>query len=393
MAFPLTQILLVLLAALGFWTLWGFPYTNGLLKMLADLHLPGASIPGPTYALMKQRYTGIKVIDDQLTNLVGFFFTAIDGNRVDVSLIGLELGSQVVAAWVLMTIEGMRYGNRGNWYITSITLLGILLQNIGFACIAPIWMAIQLLTSPTVHDPNVDDLVVSPLQLAVAPLSILIGYGIPSIMMCLPAPAKISFDTKQAWTGVQQLWPIWIALTQVTLTTTAAVFDPMVNVMTEDDRRVKSLRYLRYAYTFALLTSTAGHLTAWGLAILSYAFPVLFSHKYQAMMNPWHIFWPVWPFGPQKADTLADGALWFIQWDVVVGTAAVLLWAFTLRVGVERLPVLFWQWAVGLVLAAVISVVTGPVGAAVLSLWARDEIVFGRWLKEKEEEALAKKST
>jgi hypothetical protein len=391
MALLMPQILLLLLAAWGFWTLWGFPYTNGLLKILADLHRPGASIPGPTFAPMRQRYTGIKIIDSQLTTLVAFFFTAIDGNRADVSLIGLELGGQVVAAWMLMTIEGLRFGNRGNWLITSTTLLGILLQNIGFACIAPIWMAIHLWTSLTVQDPDVDDLVVSPIQLAVAPISILLAYGIPSVMMSLPAPAKISFDSKQGWTGAQQLWPIWITITQAIISTIIAVIDPMVNVVTEDDRKIKTLKYLRFAYTFAMISSTAGHLTSWGLSLLSYAFPVLFTNKYESMMLPWVVFWPVWPFGSRQADTLADGALWFLQWDVITGTAAVLLWAFTLRVGVEGRPVQFWQWASGLTLSAIMAVFIGPVGAAVSSLWARDEIVFGRWAKEKEEEALARK--
>src|SRR6266516_821330 len=197
MAFPISQILLLLLAALGFWTLWGFPYTNGMLKILTDLHVPGASIPGPTFVPMRQKYTGIKIVDIQLTTLVGFFFTAIDGNRADVSLLGLEFGSQVVAAWMLITIEGMRFGNKGKWYITALTFLGMLLQNIGFGCIAPIWMAVHLATSPTVVDPDVEDLVVRPLQLAVAPISILIAYGVPSVMMCLPAPAMITFDAKQ----------------------------------------------------------------------------------------------------------------------------------------------------------------------------------------------------
>jgi hypothetical protein len=252
-------------------------------------------------------------------------------------------------------------------------------------------MAIQLWTSPTVLDPDVDELVVSPIQLAVAPVSILLAYGLPSVMMSLPAPAKISFHTKQGWTGAQQLWPIWIAITQATILTIVSVVNPMVNVITEDERKTKTLKYLRYAYAFALIMSTGGHLTSWGLSILSYAFPVLFTSKYEAMMLPWVVFWPVWPFGSLQADTLADGALWFIQWDVITGTAAVLLWAFTLRVGVEGRKVLFWQWAVGLTLAAIMSVFVGPVGAAVSSLWARDEIVFGRWAKEKEDEALAKK--
>jgi len=112
-------IILVLLSVWGFWTLWGFPYTNGLLKILSDLHTPGASIPGPTASPMKQRYTGIKFIDFLLINLVGFFYTATDGNRADVSLIGLYFGGQVVAAWALITVESLRFGNNGKWYITG----------------------------------------------------------------------------------------------------------------------------------------------------------------------------------------------------------------------------------------------------------------------------------
>ena len=95
-------------------------------------------------------------------------------------------------------------------------------------------MAIHLLTSPTVHDPDVDELVVNPVQLAVAPFSILLGYGIPAVMMCLPAPTKTSFDAKQGWAGAQQLWPIWIAITQIILSTLVAVFNTMVNVVTEE---------------------------------------------------------------------------------------------------------------------------------------------------------------
>ena len=113
------KVLLFLLSAWGFWTLWGFPYTNGMLKILKDLSSPGALIPGPTWAPMKQHYTGIKLIDQQLTTLSAFFFTAVDGNRADVSLIGLDLGGSVVAAWMLMTVESMRAGNRGKTLITS----------------------------------------------------------------------------------------------------------------------------------------------------------------------------------------------------------------------------------------------------------------------------------
>ena len=112
MALTLPKLILVVLSAWGFWTLWGFPYTNGLLKMLGDLQKPGALLIN-TSEPMKTHYTGVKVIDRQLTVLVAFFYTATDGNRADVSLHGLDLGGQVIAAWTLIVVESMRQGNKG----------------------------------------------------------------------------------------------------------------------------------------------------------------------------------------------------------------------------------------------------------------------------------------
>lgn len=114
-----TKITLLIFSALGFWTLWGFPAKNNLLHYLGELSKPGASIPGPTYYPIKQKYTGVGFVDKQLTTLVGFFYTAIDGNRIDITLSFLNLGSQVLAAWVLITTESYRAGNKGNFLVTA----------------------------------------------------------------------------------------------------------------------------------------------------------------------------------------------------------------------------------------------------------------------------------
>lgn len=122
------RLTLLVLSALGFWTLWGFPYRNGLLKFLGHLSHPGATLPGPAYTspsgsaiapLMRQYYTGIKPLDKQLTTLVGFFYTATDGNRIDIALTFLNLGSQVLAAWMLITLESYRTGHQGKALFTS----------------------------------------------------------------------------------------------------------------------------------------------------------------------------------------------------------------------------------------------------------------------------------
>ena len=107
------------LSVFGFWTLWGFPYNNGLLKILKSETEPGAMIPGPTKAPMRQHYTGVKLVDNQLTILVSFFYTAVDGNRGDLSLAFLGLGGAVLAAWTLVTLEGLRAGNKSNFLLTS----------------------------------------------------------------------------------------------------------------------------------------------------------------------------------------------------------------------------------------------------------------------------------
>lgn len=113
------RVTLLIFSALGFWTLWGFPARNNLLHFLGELSQPGASIPGPTYAPMLQEYTGFTLLDKQLTTLVGFFYTAIDGNRIDISLTFLNLGSQVLAAWVLISVEAYRVGNKESLIIQS----------------------------------------------------------------------------------------------------------------------------------------------------------------------------------------------------------------------------------------------------------------------------------
>jgi len=119
MAMTSSKVSLVVLALLGFWTLWVFPYKNGLLKILGHQTEPGAVIPGPTIAPMKQTYIGIRPVDNQLTVLVSFFYTAIDGNRADISLSFLALGGQVLGLWVLIMVESLRNAHHGMFFLTA----------------------------------------------------------------------------------------------------------------------------------------------------------------------------------------------------------------------------------------------------------------------------------
>ncbi len=152
---------------------------------------------------------------------------------------------------------------------------------IGYACVAPLWFALHLWLSPTAADPKDYQLIVDvPVKLAIAPISTLIGFGLPSLLMCLPAPNIISFETKQTWAGIQQGWSIWIGLTQLVMTVVVLSVDQRASILPESDKRAKTIKYLRRAYVFAIASSAVSHAVAKALPWAAVAFPTLFSPKY-----------------------------------------------------------------------------------------------------------------
>jgi len=261
--------------------------------------------------------------------------------------------------------------------VNRTTLLGLGVAIIGYACVAPLWFALHLWVSPTVKNPKDYQLIVdTPVKLAVAPISIMIGFGLPSVIMTLPAPSVLSFETKQTWTAIQQGWPIWIGITHFVLSTLAIIADQRASILTEKDKRAKTIKYLRRAYAFSILSSTGSYLGGLSLSMLAYAFPVLFSSPYLAQLQPQQVYWPVLPFGDHKVNSLADGALWFLQWDLIVAVTANLAWGLTVRAASKSDKTSIGQILIGTAKVAVLTLMLGPTAAATVAVWARDESVF-----------------
>jgi hypothetical protein len=375
---PLVPILVQLaLAVLGFWTLWGFPYNNHLLKYLKAQTEPGATVPGVAGVAMKQSYTGIGPVDNQLTILVSFFYTAIDGQRGDISLSFLCLGSHVIASWVLIALEGQRTGNQGKAIITSTTLLGLAVAIVGFAVIAPLLFAYQLYASPTVMTPAAyPTLPKSPLSVALIPIGILIGFGFPSLVMTFPAPSVLSFETKQLWTGIQQGWTFWIYLATLALTIVISAARPSSYAASTEETTLKVKKNMRRIYLFAIASGAAAHLVPLLLCSLATLFPLLFAEPYASQLELGNVFSLANPFGNLKAGSLADGALWFLQWDTFVGAASVLLWALTLRSTSRIQELTPSQWVMEGSKILALSLIAGPTVTAVIAIWARDELAW-----------------
>jgi hypothetical protein len=119
MSVTIPKTILLLFGVWAIYTLWIVPYQNGLLTSLIDLQKPGTFLPGTKMVPTRHYYTGIKTLDNQIATMVAFFWPALDGTRVDVSLVFLEIVTQAMATWVLVTIESLRVGNKGKWSITS----------------------------------------------------------------------------------------------------------------------------------------------------------------------------------------------------------------------------------------------------------------------------------
>lgn len=113
----LTIAALAGLCGLGFYSTLLASSTNGLVPALLKATVPTEAearyCPGAP-APFKDTYTGIAAVDDKLRLLVCFFAIVIDAPQTpDVAWVSGYLGVQLFAGWLLLSLEGLRYGNRG----------------------------------------------------------------------------------------------------------------------------------------------------------------------------------------------------------------------------------------------------------------------------------------
>ncbi len=199
--------------------------------------------------------------------------------------------------------------------------------------------------------------------------------------MALPVPSRYSPDyaTKQSYIGLVQFWPLLLAVSQFLLPIIISAGSSGVQALSERDKQIKSLRYLRRCYAFALFVASIAHLIAIGIPLLAHIFPAMFNPTYLPQLELSNMFIPISPLPPvQPMTNIADSVMHFLQWDLLTGSAAVLVWTIALRVQAQERSFWAYEWVEGLVKVAGLTVVSGPIGAAVAIMWDRDELVFAR---------------
>lgn len=248
-------------------------------------------------------------------------------------------------------------------------------------------------------------LLISPLDLKILPLSITLTYIVPTFLMGLDAPSKVSGPAHQQLIAFWQPFPIWTVIIQWTLRSTfqfigSKVFskDPKQPLTPLGTSYLSNAKHVyRFILTFCVLTHLPVLLVALiPASVISDTLPKLAPY---ASLNFFDIYVPYFPFPlSQRVSNLASGAHTFLQWDLATGSTALLLWAILLhrnataeksivdpntslpsyqiremlagkgnRVGASKrkLLVKIGMW----------MLVAGPIGAVTVLLWERDEIV------------------
>lgn len=347
-------------------------------------------------------YTGVGPIDRHLSVLVGFFASLLHdpGAGWEASAFFLWVLGQAGAAWTLLLLESLRAGNRGR-LVSFAGTVGFLFQNLTYAFVVPLYLALHLLTSPSARLRSGDGdaarraLFVYLWDLAVLTSTVALSFLAPSLLMSLPGLFGHSAAQHYGWLAVWQLFPVWSAALQ--WAAHRAGYFLLGSLVPRDDAGREATPGVAFAvavsgaYQFALTLCVATHLPVLAVAALpaplraalasasasvlpaGVAAPVLAQVTFARTFVPWPL-----PAGPPAVSRDAYGpgdlaavTLNFLQYDFYSGSVPFLLWAMYLHQTTVRNPrFLAMLRKVGFWL-----VLGGPLAAVTALVWERDEVV------------------
>lgn len=258
------------------------------------------------------------------------------------------------------------------WF--SIGTVGVLLQNLAYAVLIPIYLVIYVSSSPLISSENSHEYLVDRHVLSAIPLSMVFGYVIPTILMSLPAPSILSFDHKQTFIAIWQMFPMWVAVFQAVIPSLILVFKVDQRLDGKDARKIE-LTTLRRLYILLMVIAGIGQVSTATLMATSKWFPDLFASQFKGVFDPQAVFVPAAVSPSVKMPSIGAGALLLLQYDQLIGSASMALFAtFMYVLARQRISP---RHSIGSLFVGglAVAIVTGPLGYAVACIWARDELI------------------
>lgn len=208
------------------------------------------------------------------------------------------------------------------------------IQLFGFGVVMPLWCLIHILSSPP-PPLNRAQLLARSSSLANLHLAIILGYIIPTILMCL----AFSNTTHQNLIAAWQLFPIWISVSYHTL---QYLSPPPTSSISQSHGHVsRGKNTILTAYSFIAPIVAVTHLIPI-IFVVAACWPA--SLERCASTDPTHltfskIYLPPNPIMPEEVSSIARGIHVFLQWDCYVGVVALWLWSYPMkaRLGSVRL--------------------------------------------------------
>ncbi len=256
----------------------------------------------------------------------------------------------------------------------------------------PIYFAIYLWTSPIpqavtsrASEETASSLSIDANQLIILPVSLVLGFIIPTILAGIPSPFLTTVPQQQALLVLWQGYPMWISICQYVLSRIFSVARPSTSNAKSPQSEKVMFKHLWRVHTFSLFLTALAHWTTL-LFIASSSFqrilgvnlrPGYFDPSSKSTVNLESVFVPMSPLSNTKVELLTQGCLILLQYDMYFACGASLLWAAVMyhRVQAES------TWRGTLMKASFLSLSIGPAGAALGLIRDRDEKVF---LAEKE---------
>jgi len=263
--------------------------------------------------------------------------------------------------------------------MNSATIWLLLFQLTAIGTSGP-WFVLQRISGP--QGPDSSNYAAANLDaIRALPLSVLTSYVLLTAAMALPSSgprALVSPSVQQVAIATWNVFPLFIALSQAAFQAIFAVFASPPS--SPAPKRAAAISAIRRSYALAGALCLASHIAALTLTFSTVLFPALFTPSSARLLHPGTVF--RLPFSHAAVPSLGAGALQFMQWDVVVGFAAVLVPAVTayLRLQAAERKV---ESLVTLILKVLIAVVVLGPGVALLGLrWLEIEAVSARGEKK-----------
>ncbi|KAJ5180586.1 hypothetical protein N7492_003796 [Penicillium capsulatum] len=375
------RYLLFSLSVFVFYAIFYFSLSNGAHE-LVHRSVESGKLPGLNEPL-RTHYTGVESIDHLLAVLTIFFYPTLDGSSATLFLHGIGFSGTFGAAWTLVVLESWRKGNAGT-VAAYPAIFGLVAQVMTFAFATPLFCGLQLGCSITARHPHADNIRVPRAVLVALPLIFVVGFMLPTHLMALPASMS-SVDLKQVAIAIWQPWPAYVSILATVAYFVLSPFFPNNNRA--------SLSSLRWVYAFAFANATVTHLVSWIVSLATVIAPALFNARFLDALHPCRVFEVPLPWSGLKVDTVADGVHVFLRWDYLIGSAGILLWALSLYTTAHKQILSTVSWTGLAVKVALLTIVSGPAGAAVELIWERDELVIRETSGSRQQVTKNKKSS